>query len=117
MGQARPEVLVERGQAREPLVQVAADEQAVSGSFSVASSKKSSADRRTMSLARTSNSAAVFAGLATASRRRAITRTSGAEANCDPPATTHSNPSARSASAYTSARPILPKSTTISPGE
>ena len=88
----------------------------VSGSSSVASSRKSSADRRARSLASTSKSAAVFAGFATASRRRSTTRTSGAEANSEPPATTHSKPSSRSASAYSPARDILPRSTTISPG-
>ena len=88
----------------------------VSGSSSVVSTRRSSADRRIMSLVSTSNSAAVFAGFASASTKRATTRTSGADANSDPPVTTHSKPSARSASAYMPARLILPSSTTMSPG-
>ena len=69
-----------------------------------------------MSLVSTSKSAAVFAGLATACKRRATTRTSGAAENSEPPAITHSNPSARSASAYRPARVMAPRSTTMSPG-
>ena len=69
-----------------------------------------------MSLVSTSNSAAVFAGFASASTNRATTRTSGAAANSDPPVTAHSKPSSRSARAYVSARDILPSSTTMSPG-
>ena len=87
-----------------------------SSSMPVDSSSKSSADRANSSLESTSNSAVVHFGFATACARRTISATSGARLKMEPPATTHGSPSARSASAYTFARPMPPSSTTMSPG-